>query len=81
MYTLSDPRAALLRKLCRNLAEEQGCMNKFTFYKLFEDTVREVVQERMGLVFPSNVDFYSGLAYRMLGIPEELLPRSLPPPA
>ena len=47
-------------------------MYKFTFYKLFEDTVREVVQERKGLVFPSNVDFYSGLAYRMLGIPEEL---------
>ena len=72
VYTLSDPRAELLRKLCRNLAEEQGCMYKFTFYKLFEDTVREVVQERKGLVFPSNVDFYSGLAYRMLGIPEEL---------
>ena len=72
VYTLSDPRAELLRKLCRNLAEEQGCMYKFTFYKLFEDTVREVVRERKGDIIPSNVDFYSGLAYRMLGIPEEL---------
>ncbi len=72
VYTLSDPRAELLRKLCRGLAEEQGCMYKFTFYKLFEDTVKEVIKERKGDIITSNVDFYSGLAYRMLGIPEEL---------
>jgi citrate synthase len=72
VYTLSDPRAELLRKLCRNLAEEQGCMYKFTFYKLFEDTVKEVMMERTGKTLTSNVDLYSGLAYSMLGIPEEL---------
>lgn len=72
VYTLSDPRAELLRKLCRSLAEEQGCMYKFTFYKLFEDTVKEVVREKKGQIITSNVDYYSGLAYRMLGIPEEL---------
>ena len=72
VYTLSDPRAELLRRLCRNLAEEQGCMYKFTFYKLFEDTVKEVVREKKGQIITSNVDYYSGLAYRMLGIPEEL---------
>ena len=72
VYTLSDPRAELLRKLCRSLAEEQGCMYKFTFFKLFEDTVKEVIMERKGEVITSNVDFYSGFAYRMLGIPEEL---------
>ncbi|MDO5476953.1 MAG: citrate synthase [Eubacteriales bacterium] len=72
VYTLSDPRAEILRRLCRNLAEEQGCMYKFTFYKLFEDTVKEVIKERKGSVITSNVDLYSGLAYSMLGIPEEL---------
>ena len=72
VYTLSDPRAEILRKLCRNLAEENGCMYKFTFYKLFEDTVKEVVYERKGVMIPSNVDLYSGLAYSMLGIPEEM---------
>ena len=72
VYTLSDPRAEILRKLCRALAEEQGCMYKFTFYKLFEDTVKEVMLERKGAVITSNVDLYSGLAYSMLGIPEEL---------
>lgn len=72
VYTLSDPRAEILRKLCRNLAEEQGCMYKFTFYKLFEDTVKETMRERTGKTLTSNVDLYSGLAYSMLGIPEEL---------
>ena len=72
VYTMSDPRAELLRKLCRGLAEKQGCMYKFTFYKLFEDVVKEVIMERRGTMIPTNVDFYSGLAYHMLGIPEEL---------
>ena len=47
-------------------------MYKFTFYKLFEDTVKEVVLERRGTTISSNVDLYSGFAYSMLGIPEEL---------
>ena len=47
-------------------------MYKFSFYKLFEDTVKEVVRERKGTAIPSNVDLYSGFAYSMLGIPEEL---------
>lgn len=72
VYTLSDPRAEILRRLCRSLAEEQGCMYKFTFYKLFEDTVKEVMREKKGITVASNVDLYSGLAYSMLGIPEEL---------
>ena len=72
VYTMTDPRAELLRKLCRVLAEKQGCMYKFTFYKLFEDVVKEVIMERRGTMIPTNVDFYSGLAYHMLGIPEEL---------
>ena len=72
VYTMTDPRAELLRKLCRGLAEKQGCMYKFTFYKLFEDVVKEVIMERRGTMIPTNVDFYSGLAYHMLGIPEEL---------
>ena len=47
-------------------------MYKFTFYKLFEDTVKEVMREKKGITVASNVDLYSGLAYSMLGIPEEL---------
>ncbi len=72
VYTLSDPRAELLRGLCESLAEEKGTMDQFRFYRLFEETVHEVMYERKHKVLPTNVDFYSGFAYRMLGIPEDL---------
>ena len=72
VYTLSDPRAELLRGLCQSLAEEKDQMEKFNFYRLFEDTVREMVSEKRGKPIPTNVDFYSGFAYSMLGIPEDL---------
>ena len=72
VYTISDPRAEILRQLCGELAEEKGCTYKFDFYRTFEDTVREMVLERRGKPIPTNVDFYSGFAYDMLGIPEEL---------
>ncbi|MDO4620570.1 MAG: citrate synthase [Lachnospiraceae bacterium] len=72
VYTLSDPRAELLRDLCRQLAIEQDCMDKFEFYELFEKTVKEVTYERKNKILPTNVDFYSGFAYHMLNIPEDL---------
>ena len=72
VYTISDPRAELLRDLCQQLADEQGCNYKFRFYELFEETVKEEVFARRGKVIPANVDYYSGFAYDMLGIPEDL---------
>ena len=72
VYTLSDPRAELLRGLCRTLAEEKGQTEKFEFYELFEKTVKERALEKKNKILPTNVDFYSGFAYRMLGIPEDL---------
>lgn len=72
VYTISDPRAELLRTLCRTLAAEQNCMEEFQFYQLFEETVKEVVWEKKHRTIPTNVDFYSGFAYNMLGIPEDL---------
>lgn len=72
VYTLSDSRAELLRGLCEKLAEEKGCEERFLFYRAFEDTVHEVAKERKGKWLPTNVDFYSGFAYQLLGIPEDL---------
>ncbi|MBQ6376631.1 MAG: citrate synthase [Lachnospiraceae bacterium] len=72
VYTLTDPRAELLRNLCKTLAEEKGEEDQYIFYELFEKTVHEVVGEKKHKILPTNVDFYSGFAYRMLGIPEEL---------
>lgn len=72
VYTLSDPRCELLRELCRKLAEEKGHMDRFLFYLEFERIVKEMVGARRGRPICANVDFYSGFAYAMLDIPEDL---------
>ncbi|MCR5417017.1 MAG: citrate synthase [Pseudobutyrivibrio sp.] len=72
VYTLSDPRAEILRDLAKDLAKEKHCEDRFKFYRLFEDTVHEISLERKNRVLPTNVDFYSGFAYELLGIPMDL---------
>jgi len=72
VYTLSDPRAEILRGLAQKLAEEKHCEDRFNFYKLFEDTVHEITLKRKKKNLPTNVDFYSGFAYELLGIPMDL---------
>ena len=72
VYTLSDPRCELLRPLCGDLAEEQGLSDRFVFYTTFERIVKEEIFQRTGKPICANVDYYSGFAYTMLGIPEDL---------
>ena len=72
VYTLTDPRCELLRSLCKTLAEEQGCPERYTFYETFEKMVKQIVYERIQKPICANVDYYSGFAYTMLGIPEDL---------
>jgi citrate synthase len=69
VYKIKDPRATILQKLAEQLFEQTG-------YDLDYDIALElekVVEERLGHkgVY-ANVDFYSGLVYRKLGIPSEL---------
>jgi citrate synthase len=74
IYTISDPRAVLLRNKAVALAEEKDLMGEFNLYRLIERVVPEVFRKVKGSdkeICP-NVDFYSGFVYRMLGIPEEL---------
>ncbi len=72
VYTITDPRAEILRELAHKLALEKHCEERFNFYKLFEDTVHEITYERKKKSLPTNVDFYSGFAYELLGIPVDL---------
>ena len=72
VYTLSDPRCELLRSLCKTLADEQGCPERYKFYATFEKVVKQAVMENRGKPICANVDYYSGFAYTMLGIPEDL---------
>jgi citrate synthase len=74
VYTISDPRAILLRDKAELLAKEKGCLEEFNLYRLIEKLAPEVFEEEKGnkKLICSNVDFYSGFVYSMLNIPREL---------
>ncbi|GHV50139.1 citrate synthase [Spirochaetia bacterium] len=74
VYTRSDPRAILLRDKAAILAEEKGLVKEFNLYRLIETLAPEVFRKVKGSdkEICTNVDFYSGFVYTMLGIPSEL---------
>jgi len=74
VYTISDPRALLLRELARELAKEKGRSEEFEFLELLEDCAVKTFArvKNNGKTVSSNVDFYSGFVYDMIGLPEEI---------
>ncbi|MGC1309225.1 MAG: citrate synthase [Phormidesmis sp.] len=69
VYKVKDPRAAILQKLVEQLFDKEG---RDAYYDIALE-LELVVEEKLGHkgVYP-NVDFYSGLVYRKLGIPTDL---------
>ena len=74
VYTLSDPRAVILKRFARTMAAEQGMLDEF---ELFETVARltpglfhSITGQEKEMC--ANVDMYSGLVYKMMGIPPEL---------
>lgn len=74
VYSLSDPRAVILKKYAEKLSEEKGMKEEFKLYAKIEKIAPKVISEhrKMYKGVSANVDFYSGLVYRMLDIPAEL---------
>ena len=75
VYTISDPRAVLLRKFVEMLAEKKDAKEEFEFYQRVERIAPGVITGNRRMYRDNisvNVDFYSGLVYRLLGLPEEL---------
>lgn len=72
VYTLSDPRSEVLSEKCKELALEKNRIDEFNFYKKFADIAIAEIKKKKGINVCSNVDFYSGLVYDMLDIPEDL---------
>lgn len=74
VYTLSDPRAVILKKSAKKLAFEHGFEKEFMTLDAIERLTPQVFTEIKGIEKPmcANVDLYSGLVYRVLGIPEDL---------
>lgn len=74
VYTLSDPRAVILKRSAKKLAFEHGFEKEFMTLDAIERLTPQVFCEIKGIEKPmcANVDLYSGLVYRVLGIPEDL---------
>ncbi len=74
VYTKSDPRAVILKKNAKALAEKHGFLERFELIEAVERLTPEVFRAVKGSnkEMCANVDLYSGLVYEMLGIPEDL---------
>ena len=74
VYTVSDPRAILVRDKARALATVKGCLEEYELYCLIEKLAPVVFAEEKGSdkKICSNVDFFTGFVYTMLDIPREL---------
>jgi len=74
VYTISDPRTILLRNKAEALAVEKSFEKEFNLYRSVEKLAPEVFKQykKSGKNICTNVDFYSGFVYKMLGIPDDL---------
>lgn len=74
VYTISDPRAVILKKKAFELAKGKEIEAEFRLLETVERLTPEIFKEVKGnaKAMCANVDMYSGLVYRMLGIPDEL---------
>lgn len=76
VYTISDPRAGILKEKARELAIEKGRLDEFELYSMVERITPEVFRvfkgEKATKVLCINVDFYSGFVYSCLDISREL---------
>lgn len=74
VYSLSDPRAVVFKKFVEQLATEKGLQKEYQLYAMVEELAPEVICRKRKIYkgVCTNVDFYSGFVYSMLGIPLEL---------
>ena len=74
IYTLSDPRAVILKRFAKHMAKEKGMLDEFELFETVERLTPDLFHAVTGQekAMCANVDMYSGLVYKMMGIPPEL---------
>ena len=74
VYTMSDPRAVILKKFAAKMAEGTEYEAEFRLLETIERLSPEVILREKGTKkdMCANVDMYSGFVYTMLNIPEDL---------
>ncbi len=74
VYSKSDPRADILKQCAKELSAEKGYEKEFSLYETVAELAPQIIGEKRKIykgVSP-NVDFFSGLVYKMLELPYEL---------
>ena len=73
VYTRTDPRCEVFRDYVTHLAQEKHREAELTLYKNVEEVGKALLMERQHkTALSTNIDFYSGFVYEMLGLPMEL---------
>lgn len=74
IYSYSDPREEVLRHYCEQLVAEKGYEKEYELYRLVQKIGPDIIASERKIYkgVCCNVDFYSGLVYKMLNIPKEL---------
>ncbi len=74
VYSLSDPRADILRTYARQLSEEKGMQDEYKLYETVERLAPKIINSKRKIYkgVSANVDFYSGMVYKMLNLPYEI---------
>jgi citrate synthase len=74
VYTISDPRAEMLKAKAIKLAKDKGRMDDLNLFMSIEEQGPVIIKNRHPRAenVCANVDLYSGLVYDMLGIPKDL---------
>lgn len=74
VYTLSDPRAVILKQFAKKVAADKGMLDEFELFEAVERLTPGLFHAITGQdkAMCANVDMYSGLVYKMMGIPSEL---------
>lgn len=74
VYTLSDPRAVILKQNAAKMAIGSEFEAEYRLLEMIERLTPELFKEVKGdeKKMCANVDMYSGFVYKMLGIPEDL---------
>ena len=74
VYSVSDPRAEIFKGFVRKLSVEKGFEEEYALYERVEKIALDLIAKKRKIYkgVCVNVDFYSGLAYKMLNLPSEL---------
>ncbi len=74
VYTMSDPRAVILKQFAKDMAGKKGMLDEFELFETVERLTPDLFHSVTGQekAMCANVDMYSGLVYKMMNIPPEL---------